>query len=298
MSYLKPRQPYFSSPGLFTCLGQACGTATDDAVRTFNQTSPAVAAAMDADVRLNGIYWDPNASGTGWTVDLSKGKVIATAFVYDDTGNPTWITGLGTPCAAKPASYCIALNEYQGGQTLTGAYRASQFKRKVTDAELTFSEGYPAALQVQLGGVSKQFQRYVFDPASAFMAKPMSPGAPLVAVMPATYWNAAAPGTGIFMERQGETVVATAFYYRPDGSAAWSTVAGANFKGTSATGYTLNKLAFTTYANGQTLTGNYRVPVLTNASEATTYLDLEAGLFTVLGATATRLNERWSRFVF
>ena len=42
MSYLKPRQPYFSSPGLFTCLGQACGTATDDAVRTFNQTAPAV----------------------------------------------------------------------------------------------------------------------------------------------------------------------------------------------------------------------------------------------------------------
>lgn len=290
MSYIDPRVPYFSSPALRSCNGEACGTAEADTVRTFNGTAPLMAAAVDTDARLSGIYWDPNASGTGWTVEFSGGKAIVTAFSYDANGAPTWATGVATAC--KAGVYCVGLDEYEGGQTLTGAWRASRVKRRVADAELTFSAGYPATLKVQMGSVTRQLQRFVFDP-SGLKARPTAPGAAL----PGIYWNPSASGTGIFMERQGSVAVATYFGFREDGSAAWYTASGENWT-SGAAPYKTNKLEFASYANGQTLTGGYRAPAMANASEASTYLGVDAGFFTVFKGSQVRQSEAWAKFTF
>ena len=296
MSYITPRLPYFSNPNLVACAGGPCGTANADAVRTFNNTAPLLADARSSVSRLSGIYWDPSASGTGWTVEVSGGIVLAGAFSYDSFGASTWATGVGVPCSTMPLSYCLGLDEYQGGQTLTGSFRTGTFKRRVADAVLTFSDGYPASLTIKIGSITKQLERFVFNANAGLAQEPAFPGPSL----PGTYWNSAAPGTGIFMERQGDTVVATYFYFRPDGSAAWSSVTGKNWIPISSGGVQSAQLNFVTYEGGQTLLGSYRAPHISNASEAGTYLGLGAfsNTFTVWNRDGTRQSEKWSKFIF
>lgn len=294
MSYLSPKVPYFSNPNLIACAGRPCGTATADAVQTFNNTAPLVASASDASARLSGIYWDPNASGTGWTVDARGDRIIVSSFVYSAQGNPVWSTGLGTPCATDPKSFCVALDEYQNGQTITGAFRGASTKRgKVADATLTFSDGYPASLTLKMGDITKQLQRFIFGGLST---SPISPGP----FLPGTYWNSSSPGTGMFVERQGDVTVATYFYFLPDGSPPWSTVGGKNWATGTNGSFQVQRLNFATSENGQTLFGPYRPPSVRNASEAGVYLGL--GSFftsvTIWNGEGIRQNEAWSRFQF
>ncbi len=295
MSYLSPRQPYFSNPDLVACRGYACGTVTANAVRTFNNTAPLVSNSMNSASRLSGIYWDPNSSGTGWTIDASGNKILVGAFSYDNLGAATWSTGVGNPCPSAPNSYCVGLDEYQGGQTLTGSFQPATFKRRVTDAVLTFSSGYPGTLTIQMGPIEKQLQRFVFNPSAGLLQEPQWPGPSL----PGTYWNIEAPGTGIFMERQGDTIVATYFYFRSDGSAAWSSVTGRNWIPAAGGSAQSAQLNFVTYANGQPLLGTYRAPVIQNTHEASAYVGLGVtGTFTVWNSAGTRQSEKWSKFVF
>lgn len=295
MSYITPRLPYFSNPNLIACAGQACGTATANAVLTFNNTAPDVSSAMTSVSRLSGIYWDPGASGTGWTIEASGNKILVGAFTYDSLGASTWTTGVGTPCPSAPDAYCAGLDEYQGGQTITGAPKITLLKGRVADAVLTFSGTYPATLTVQMGSVTKQLQRFVFNASAGLTQEPTWPGPSL----PGTYWNTSAPGTGIFIERQGDTIVATYFYFRSDGSAAWSSVTGRNWIPTSSGSVQSAQLSFTTYAGGQTLLGNYRAPSVQNTNEANTYMGVgSTGTFTVWNSAGTRQSEKWSKFVF
>lgn len=290
MSTIDPRVPFFSNPALRSCNGEACGTAEADTVRTFNGTAPLLAAAVDADARLSGIYWDPSASGTGWTVEFSGGKAVVGAFYYDTGGAATWASGIATACGG--GAYCVGLDEYEGGQTLTGPYQPARVKRRVADAELVFSPGYPAALKLRIGGVTRQLQRLVFHP-SGLRARPAAPGAAL----PGTYWNPWAPGTGIFLERQGNLTAATYFGFREDGSAAWYSVSGENWT-SGGPPYKTRQLAFVSYSGGQTLTGPYRAPTVADASQASTHLGVDAGVFTVWKGSQLRQSEPWAKLAF
>ena len=295
MSYISPRIPYFSNPNLFLCNGRACGTSSANAVLTFNNTAPLVGEALTAVSKLSGIYWDPNTSGTGWTIDASGSKILVGAFTYDEAGSATWSTGVGLPCPSQPSAYCVGLDEYQNGQTLTGAFKSTTYKRRVADAVITFSTGYPATATVQLGGITKQLQRFIFNASAGLSQEPQWPGPSL----PGTYWNPSAPGTGIFVERQGDTIVATYFYFRSDGSAVWSSVTGKNWIPATSSSVQGALLNFVTYAGGQTLLGTYRAPIVNNANEARTFIGLGVtGDFYVSNGAGTRQGEKWSKFVF
>lgn len=294
MSYLSPRVPYFSTPLVTQCAGRACGTVNDDAVRTFNNTAPEVAAAGDADNRLSGWYLDKNAQGTGWAIEVANGKAFVAAFVYADNGLPTWVVGVGAPCVDRPAVMCVGLDEYVGGQTLVGAHREHRVNRRVADAELTFSSGYPATVQVRMGNVVRNMERFVFSTGGLTTA-PSSPGA----TVPGWYYNAAAQGTGVFVERQNDTIFAAYFYYREDGSPTWSIVTGRNWLPDAASGgHISNALDFQGFQGGQTLTGSFRSNTALPGSEAQTLLNVDTGLFTVLNANGSRSGEVWSKFSF
>lgn len=298
MSYLRPRLPYFSNPAVRLCAGGPCGTPTDDAVRTFNNTSPELAGAMDPQSRLSGWYWDSAASGTGWAIEVRNGRMFAAAFVFDDAGNPTWVSGSGAPCASRPATWCLGLDEFEGGQTLTGAYKAPRLKRRVADVELDFSDGYPATLQMRLAGVARNLTRFQFAGNQALASKPAYPGAAVAG----WYWKSDAGGTGVFMERQGDQVFLALFHYRADGSATWTTAAGRNYDviqySNGSRSWTTALMKMERYSGGQTLTGPYRQPQLANAQEAQGYLAMDNGYFSVFNSSGTRGPETWTRFNF
>lgn len=294
MSYLTPRVPYFSTPLVSQCAGRPCGTVNDDVVRTFNNTAPEVAAAGDPDNRLSGWYWDINAQGTGWAVEVANGRAFVAAFVYADNGLPTWVVGSGAPCPGRPAVLCAGLDEYVGGQTLTGPHRTARVNRRVVDAELSFSSGYPATLQVRMGDVVRNLERFVFS-TNGLSNAPSSPGT----TVPGWYVNAAALGTGVFVERQNDTIFAAYFYYREDGSPTWSIVTGRNWLPDAATGgHTSVQMGFKGYRGGQTLLGAFRGASEQPGNEAETLMTVDTGSFTVLNASGTRSGEVWSRFSF
>lgn len=292
MSYFYPKFPYFSNPDVLACAGQPCGTTTDNAALTFANTAPLVAAAAtDAGNRVSGWYYDPNQSGTGWAIEVLNGRMFAGGFIYRPDGQPTWVVGYGSLCTNNPASWCMGLDEYQGGQTLIGPYRVAQVARRVATAEMTFSSGYPATLTLVVNGVQRNLQRYAFE-KTAFSAKPSFPGA----AIGGWYYNPSTPGTGIFTERQGDQIFAAYFHYRTDGSPTWSVATGANWLASSS-GLSSNRLPFVQYVNGQTLLGSYVFPVAL-PSEASATLDVDTtGRFDVVGSTSFR-SENWSKFKF
>ena len=180
---------------------------------------------------------------------------------------------------------------------MTGGPRTARVARRVVDAELSFSAGYPPTMTVQMGAVTRSLQRFVFS-ANGLSVKPTVPGA----AIPGWYWNASAPGTGMFMERQNNTTFAAYFYYRSDGTPAWSMVTGDNYTTTfNASGsfsYSYNRLEFARYQSGQPLLGAYRQPAVANNSEASSYLGADTGVMTLWNAAGTRQNEVWSKFAF
>lgn len=298
MSYLNPQLPFFSNPQLFKCAGRACGTTTDDAVRTFNNTAPLVAAASSPDTRLSGWYYDPQQIGTGWAIEVANGRSFMGGFIYRDDGQPTWVVGSGAPCSAQSSTWCAGLDEYEGGQTLTGPYKPARFKQRVANAEFTFGPGYPAALNLTINGVVRNLRRFEFV-TNGLATKPTSPGP----VIGGWFHNPVANGTGIFLERQGDQIFAAHLYYRDDGSAAWSIANGINWRLSNPqnpnAGYTSNLLPFVGYANGQTLLGSYKPPLVANPNEANTHIAFgNTASFTSFNSKGTRNNEVWSRFSF
>ncbi|ABA58510.1 hypothetical protein [Nitrosococcus oceani] len=43
----------------------------------------------------NGWWWNQQTSGTGWSLEFQNGTMFASGFIYDDGGNPTWVSGSG-----------------------------------------------------------------------------------------------------------------------------------------------------------------------------------------------------------
>jgi hypothetical protein len=68
-----------------------------------------------------GIYWNPDQSGRGYTVEAVGETLTVTMFHYDDRGEPTWHLAGG---ALRNGAFSGAFQRYTGGQTLEGPYVA------------------------------------------------------------------------------------------------------------------------------------------------------------------------------
>lgn len=70
---------------------------------------------------VNGWWWNPDESGSGYSVEIQGESLFVAAFMYDDSGNPVWYLTAGP--MTTPTHYDGEWLEFRGGQTLTGAYR-------------------------------------------------------------------------------------------------------------------------------------------------------------------------------
>jgi hypothetical protein len=67
-----------------------------------------------------GIYWNPDQSGRGYTVEMIGDTASLAMFHYDERGEPTWHL-VTTPL--RFGAFVGVFNRYIGGQTLSGPYR-------------------------------------------------------------------------------------------------------------------------------------------------------------------------------
>jgi len=186
----------------------------------------------------SGMWWNPDESGRGFTIEVNNSVMVFAAYVYSDTGKAQWLLSAGPMSDAH--SYSGTMQTYRGGQTLSGAYQSAQIA--TADAgtvQLKFSDATHGTL-VWPGG-SVPIQKMQFAP----------PAAPAFKPVPGWWWNPAEGGRGFGIEVQGNVLVMTGYMYDEAGDPVWYLSAGAL---DTPTKYHNQWLA---YRGGQTLTGAY-----------------------------------------
>jgi hypothetical protein len=102
---------------------------------------------------FSGWWWNPDESGSGYSVELQGTKLFIVGFMYDDSGRPVWYYSAGS--MSSDTTYSGAVLQFANGQTIGGPYHPPTTPTTVAmldiafsgmdEATFTFTEGSAAA---------------------------------------------------------------------------------------------------------------------------------------------------------
>jgi hypothetical protein len=123
---------------------------------------PGGGAAPLAFTPVSGMWWNPGESGTGYSIQVQKGTLVATMFAYDASGDPMWYLIVGQMTNIGPGITMTAtLDKYRDGQCASCRYQMPSMAGSDGETTITFSS--PSAATVQLpGGRVTQIQPYTW----------------------------------------------------------------------------------------------------------------------------------------
>lgn len=196
----------------------------------------------------NGWWWNAAESGTGYAIERQGNVIYMATFLYDDDGAPMWYTSALT--RQSNGSYVGSLDQYAGGQSLLGAYKAPVAASSVGVATLVFMSGNRGSISVRSasGSLMRSTAIERFP-----LSRPAFTGS-YASGHSGWWWNSQESGRGFFIEVQGTIAFIGSFMFDVDGKPTWY-VAEAQLQG--ATRLTGNLSQF---RGGQSLTGVYRAP--------------------------------------
>jgi hypothetical protein len=215
-----------------------------------------------------GWYWDDTAGGQGFGIEILNGRLFIGGFLYDAQGNPIWFVANGA-LAANGTDFVADMQEWQGGQTLTGSYRPPT--QIASPGTINLSWISNTQLVMRWPGGFRFLKRYPI------------PGGPGAAAGPAAgmpqrgwWWNAGEAGRGYMLEVQGSQLFMTGFMYLVNGYRTWYLTTGAM------TGTSVYQGNWQQYGFGQTYTSGWVSPVLINVSVGIVRLDFTSTATAVL----------------
>lgn len=104
----------------------------------------------------SGHWWDPNASGSGYTLEIQDNHLFGSFYVYDDLGNPIWFTTSGfldgnsyydSFVAISYDGSCIGC-AYQAPETVLSSYESVTIDFLTeTTAKMTFKDQAPIYIE-------------------------------------------------------------------------------------------------------------------------------------------------------
>ncbi|MBI1890296.1 MAG: hypothetical protein HYS18_06615 [Burkholderiales bacterium] len=197
----------------------------------------------------SGWWWNPAEGGRGFTIEAQNGSIFFAAYLYDASGRATWYAA--GPAAMSGSTFTAPLRTYLGGQTLTGAYRATSGTADNGNVTITFTDETHGSMTWAGGTVL--IQRYEFGTNGLSTAN--SAGLPQAG----WWWNPNEPGRGFSIEAQNDKLFMAGYMYDDAGNPIWYAIgpmpmtSNLNFGG-----------IWQQYGNGQTLTGTYRSASLVN----------------------------------
>jgi hypothetical protein len=228
-----------------------------------------------------GWWWNASESGRGYTIEVAGRNLFFSSYLYDTTGRSIWYISAG-PTSLDGSLYVGNLESYSNGQTLTGAYKPPTLPPAIAGSLiLAFNTATQGTLTWPGGAVP--INRFEFGPGGVnAVAQPNQPEN-------GWWWNKDESGRGFFIEWQGGIAFMAGFMYEADGHPVWY-ISAAN---------TPDARAFSgnweQYANGQTLTGTYRKPDLTNAAVGSTTIRFQGAqdaIMTLPGGRAIPLTRQ------
>jgi hypothetical protein len=220
------------------CTVGVCGPGMLDA-------DAAVRAALAAAGSISpqtGWWWNPQESGRGFFIERQGNNVFMAGYLYEADGRATWFTAFG---AMSGSSFSGDMNTATGGQTLTGAFKPNTAGPSLGRISVTFTSPTEASMTWPGGTVPLARFRFGQGASDGFDS--------------GWWWSTTEPGRGYSIELQGNSVFMVGFMYDDAGNATWYLSSGS----ASEAGY---RSVWAQVANGQSLTGTYRAPTVTNGN--------------------------------
>ncbi len=199
----------------------------------------------------SGWWWYPAQDGRGFGIEVRGNTLFMSGYLYDDTGHATWVVSAGQT-SLDGSFFNNTLYHVSNGQTLTGAYKAPAPVTLDGQITLSFTDARNGTL-IWPGG-SIPIQRFDDVIGSGNGITP--------AFVPENgwWWNESESGRGFFMEFKNNFAFIAGYMYEADGRPVWytaqSTMASPQLLSTN----------WLQVANGQTLTGPYKKPVVINSN--------------------------------
>lgn len=174
-----------------------------------------------------GWWWNAGQGGRGYAVEYNAatGNLFMGTFIYSTAAarSPIWYT---SSCSFSTATgACSAtLEQYAGGQSLTGSYRPPTALGSQGGIRLAFASATSGTLTLP-GGTAVPIVRFPFAGTSTPVAG--DSGTPQTG----WWWNAAQSGRGWFMEVQKSaegrnTLYLVGYMYDADGQSSWHVATG------------------------------------------------------------------------
>ncbi len=215
-----------------------------------------------------GWYWDDTAGGQGFGIEILNGRLFIGGFLYDAQGNPIWFVANGA-LAANGTDFVADMQEWQGGQTLTGSYRPPTQIASPGTINLSWTSN--TQLVMRWPGGLKTLKRYPIPGGPGAAAGP-SAGMP----QRGWWWNAGEAGRGYMLEVQGSQLFMTGFMYLVNGYRTWYLTTG------GMTGTSVYQGTWQQYGFGQTYTSGWVSPTLINVNAGFVRLDFTSTTTAVL----------------
>jgi hypothetical protein len=195
----------------------------------------------------SGWWWNADESGRGFAIERQGDTIFFAAFLYDDSSFPTWFTA--TLKKNSQQTYVGTLQQFQGGQTLTGSFQKPiVLDENAGDITLDFSDSSNGTLNWPGGTIAITRFSFSSNDSTDTSQKPER----------VWWWNADESGRGFALELQGNTIFFAAFLYDESDSPTWYTAI-------------LNKNAqqdfvgvLQQFQGGQTLLGSFQAPSVLN----------------------------------
>lgn len=199
-----------------------------------------------------GWWWYASESGRGFSLEVSGNNLFIAGYLYSTDGTPIWYVSSGS--RASNGVYQGILQQFSGGQTLSGSYQAPTYLGSVGTVTLSFDTTTSGRLTWPGGTIP--FTRY--DIVSGGVTAGAAAGMP----QKGWWWNSSESGRGYFIEVQNSTMFFATYMYSSTGQAAWYVSNGTMTSNSLYTG------TLTEFRGGQTLGGTYNAP--TSSSSAGT----------------------------
>ena len=232
------------------------GYGTDSNKMIMNGTSQNVVAvpgtvACQPQTPQSGWWWYPQQDGRGFGIEVQGNNMFMSGYLYDDSGRATWMVAEGK-VSFDGSLFSSTLYQVQNGQTLTGEYKkptVSNFPGAIT---LSFTSARNGTLSWP-GGIIP-IQRFDDVIGSSSGTTP--------AFVPENgwWWSADESGRGYFMEFKNNFAFIAGYMYDSNGRPVWYLAQGAMVAPT------LFSSNWYEVANGQTLTGTYKAPIIINST--------------------------------
>lgn len=98
---------------------------------------------------VEGMWYDPNASGRGATIEIQNGVMIVTYFGYGPDQSDRWWQGVATETSFRSDVYTGELNAFENGQCVGCSYQAPELNSgsSLGGFSITFTTWKTAVLQ-------------------------------------------------------------------------------------------------------------------------------------------------------